>query len=55
MNAAEDGQNLMKREGANTARPGGSAVASFRRVADMDLPAIVAMATRARDLVLGTS
>ena len=55
VNAAEDGQNLMKREGATLGKAKlGSAVASFRRVADMDLPAVVAIATRARDLVLGT-
>ena len=54
VNAADDGQNLMKRQGATLGKAKlGSAVASFKRFADIDLPAVVAMAIRARDLVLG--
>jgi hypothetical protein len=56
VNAAEDGQNLMKARGASLGKAKlGSAVASFRRREDIDLEALAGMATRARDIVLGAA
>jgi hypothetical protein len=55
VNAAEDGQYLAKRYADRLGRVKvGSANVSFRRLADLDLPAALEMAERARDLVLGS-
>jgi hypothetical protein len=53
VNAVEDGQNVMKRYGPGLGKAKlGSAVASFRKLEDMNLPAVVELAKRARNLVL---
>jgi hypothetical protein len=55
VNAAEDGHYLAKRHADRLGRVKvGSANVSFRRLADLDLPAALEMVERARDLVLGS-
>ena len=54
VSATEDGQYLVKRYADRLGRVRvGSANVSFRRLADLDLPAVLEMAERARDLMLG--
>jgi hypothetical protein len=54
VSAVEDGQYLVKRYAGRLGKVKvGSANVTFRRLADVDLPALVEMATRARDLVFG--
>lgn len=54
VSAVEDGQYLVKRWADRLGKVKvGSANATFRRVADVDLPAVIAMAERARDLTAG--
>jgi hypothetical protein len=54
VSAAEDGQHLVKRYADRLGKVKvGSAHVSFRRVADLDLPVVVEMATRAREIVFG--
>lgn len=53
---AEDGQSLIKRYGPRLGKAKlGSGSATFRRLADVDLSAVVDIATRARDLMAGTT
>ncbi len=53
VSAAEDGQYLAKRYGARLGKVKvGSANVTFRRLADIDLPVVIEMTTRARELVL---
>jgi hypothetical protein len=52
VNAVDDGQYLVKRWADRLGRVRvGSANVTFRRLADLDLPAVVAMAERARELM----
>lgn len=52
---AEDGQSLIKRYGPALGKAKlGSGSATFRRLEDVDLAAVVDIATRARDLVPAT-
>jgi hypothetical protein len=54
VSAAEDGQYLVKRYADRLGKVRvGSANVTFRRLADLDLPVVVEMAARARELVLG--
>jgi len=54
VSAVEDGQYLIKRYADRLGKVKvGSANVTFRRLAEVDLPAVVEMATRARDLVFG--
>ena len=56
VNAVEDGQYLGKRWASRLGKVKiGSASIGFKRLTDVDLPAIVELATRARDLVLGAA
>ena len=56
VNAAEDGQYLARRYAARLGKVKvGSANVSFARLADLDLPVVLEMAERARDLVFGGS
>ena len=56
VNAVEDGQYLGKRWASRLGKVRiGSASIGFRRLADVDLAAVVELATRARDLVLPAS
>lgn len=55
VSAVEDGQYLVKRWADRLGRVKvGSANVTFRRLSDLDLPSVVAMAERARELTLGT-
>ena len=52
VNGAEDGQSLMKRDGARLGKvKTSSGAATFKRLADIDLEAVVELVTRARDLM----
>jgi hypothetical protein len=54
VNAAEDGQYLVKRLADRLGKVKvGSANVTFKRLADLDLVAVLEMAERARDLMLG--
>lgn len=54
VNAAEDGRYLAKRYAYRLGRVRvGSANVTFRRLADVDLPVVLEMAERARDLMTG--
>ena len=54
VNASEDGEYLAKRRAAALGKvKAGSANVTFRRLADVDLDALLAMVTRARELVAG--
>jgi hypothetical protein len=54
VSAVEDGQYLVKRWADRLGRVKvGSANVTFRHLSDVDLPAMLAMAERARDLTLG--
>lgn len=54
VSAVEDGQYLVKRWADRLGRVKvGSANVTFRRLSDLDLPAALAMAERARDLTTG--
>ena len=54
VNASEDGEYLAKRHAAALGKvKAGSANVTFRRLADVDLDALLAMVTRARELVAG--
>jgi hypothetical protein len=53
---AEDGQSLIKRHGSRLGKAKlGSGSATFRRLTDVDLAAVVDIATRARDLMAAAS
>lgn len=55
VSAVEDGQYLVKRWADRLGRVKvGSANVTFRRLSDLDLPSVVAMVERARDLTVGT-
>jgi hypothetical protein len=54
VNAAENGQYLVKRHADRLGKVKvGSANVTFKRLADLDLVAVLEMAERARDLMLG--
>lgn len=54
VSAVEEGQYLVKRYADKLGKAKiGSANVTFRRLADVDLPAVVEMARRGRDLVFG--
>lgn len=54
VSAVEDGQYLVKRWAHRLGRVKvGTANVTFRRLSDLDLPAVLAMAERARDLTVG--
>ena len=56
VSAVEDGDYLVRRWADRLGKAKvGSANVTFRRLADVDLPSVVAMAERARDLVLRPS
>ena len=55
VNAVEDGQYLVRQWAERLGRVKvGSANVTFKRLADVDLPAVVALAERARDLTVGS-
>ncbi|HEX7223950.1 MAG TPA: hypothetical protein VF367_00040 [Candidatus Limnocylindria bacterium] len=54
VSGAEDGQSLAKRYAGRLGKVKvGSANVTFKRLADLDLPAALEMAERARDIMLG--
>lgn len=54
VSGAEDGQSLAKRYAARLGKVKvGSANVTFKRLADLDLPVVLEMAERARDLMTG--
>jgi len=56
VSGAEDGQSLAKRYAGRLGKVKvGSANVTFRRLADLDLPAALEMAERARDIMLGAA
>ncbi|MEO8273687.1 MAG: hypothetical protein ABI620_06450 [Chloroflexota bacterium] len=56
VSVVEDGQYLAKRYAGRLGKAKvGSANVTFRRLADVDLPVVIEMVTRARDVTLGTS
>lgn len=56
VSGAEEGQSLAKRYATRLGKVKvGSANVTFKRVADLDLPVVLEMAERARDLMLGTA
>lgn len=56
VNAAEDGQYLVKRYADRLGRvKSGSANVTFKRLSDVDLPGVLEMAERARDLMAKAS